>query len=88
LDTAVPVYQDNQSAMLIYAGHGQFKRSKHMVIKRNYIKDLISHGIIEFNYLSSLNMLADPLTKPVSISQLSQMLASLQILKIDDIIDH
>lgn len=78
----IPVFQDNQSAMLIYNGGGKFRRSKHMLVKQNYIKDLISHKIVQFSYLSTENMLADLATKPVSSPTLQRMMKELRIIKV------
>jgi hypothetical protein len=71
------------SAMLIYGGGGSFKRSKHMLTKQHYIKDLLNHGIADYFYLESAIMLSDPLTKPVSAHQLEYMNKNLNIIKLN-----
>jgi hypothetical protein len=82
LDGPTPIYQDNQSAMILYNGGGNFKRSKHMLTKTSYIKDLIQNKIVDFQYLESTLMLADPLTKPVPSTQMNYVLSKLNIIKI------
>jgi hypothetical protein len=74
-----PVFQDNISAILLYNGGGQFKRSKHMFVKKAYIKDLIEHGIVTFPHISGSKIPADGLTKPVSTNQIKNMLDMLHM---------
>jgi hypothetical protein len=74
-----PIFQDNMSAILLYNGGGQFKRSKHMFVKKAYIKDLIEHGIASFPHISGLTIPADGLTKPVPASQIKNMLDMLHM---------
>jgi hypothetical protein len=81
VDQPIPIYQDNKSAILLYNGGGQFKRSKHMYVKQQYVKDLITHKIIDIVYLSGLEIPADPITKPVPAIQLQRMLNMLHIIK-------
>jgi hypothetical protein len=82
IDGPVPIYQDNTSAMLIYNGGGQFKRSKHLLIKRNYIKDLLDKRIIDFHYLESKQIPTDPISKPVPGSQIRRMLEFFKIVSL------
>jgi hypothetical protein len=82
IDKPIPVYQDNMSAILLYNGGGQFKRSKHMYIKQQYVKDLILRKIIDIKYLSGLEIPADPITKPVPSYQINRMLQLLHVVKI------
>jgi hypothetical protein len=76
----VPVYQDNQSAIILYNGGGTFRRSKHMVIQRSFIRDLVQRHTVSFPYLSTDSHPADILTKPVSTPTLLRMLQRLCIL--------
>jgi hypothetical protein len=55
----IPIYKENTSAILTYNGGGKFPRSKHLLIKQQYIKYLILKGIVESRLLSTLNMPSD-----------------------------
>jgi hypothetical protein len=77
LESPIPVHQDNTSAILIYNGSGKFKRSKHMMVKQQYIKDLIDRNIIHFKYLNTNDMLADIGTKPINGRQLQHFITNL-----------
>jgi hypothetical protein len=52
-----------------------------MYVKQQYVKDLITHKIIDIVYLSGLEIPADPITKPVPAIQLQRMLNMLHIIK-------
>jgi hypothetical protein len=73
LEGPIPIHQDNKSAMIIYQNGGQFKRSKHLLVKHNYIKDLLNRGIVDFRYLATADIPVDPMSKPVPASGLQRM---------------
>jgi hypothetical protein len=62
---AVNICQDNQSGMLMVNDHSRCTRSKHILTKINYAKDLIDTGVIKVNYLNTHEMSSDLLTKPL-----------------------
>jgi hypothetical protein len=78
----IPIYQDNTSAIFIYNGGGKFKRSKHMLIKQSYVKDLIDKKIVDFHYLKGTTIPTDPITKPVPGPQLQNMIKFLSMVNI------
>jgi len=59
---AAIVSQDNKSAMIMVNDISKCKRSKHMLTKINYAKDLVNSGIIKIIYLETTIMSADLLT--------------------------
>jgi hypothetical protein len=60
------VHQDNQSTIrMIYNGEPTSQRSKHINIKYYYLKQLVDDGIVIIQYLSTEEMIADILTKPL-----------------------
>ena len=63
---APKIMQDNQSGMLMVTEPSKFKRSKHILTKINYARDLFASKCIEIEYLSTTEMSADLLTKPLS----------------------
>ena len=66
-------YQDNQSTISMIQTGGSFNRTKHILVRLNYIKDIISTGRYSIYYLPTSHMLADFLTKPLPQSQLSYL---------------
>ena len=58
------VYQDNKSTIIMTVQGGNFKRTKHLIIKESFVKERILHGKMELKYLSTTKaMPADMLTK-------------------------
>jgi hypothetical protein len=63
--TPIIIYQDNKSAIIMVERDSKNKRSKHILPKINYAKELHNLGIIEVRYLNTKDMTADMLTKPL-----------------------
>jgi hypothetical protein len=57
------LYQDNKSVIFLIKDISKHRRSKHMLIKLNYIKQVYDSGIINVIYLPTNEMVADTLTK-------------------------
>ncbi|CAM9734767.1 unnamed protein product [Heterosigma akashiwo] len=58
------VYEDNMSLIYILNGFGYNRRTKHMLIKLNYLKDKVMTDYFNLHHCSTTKMLADILTKP------------------------
>ena len=64
------MYQDNKSTILIaQQGTGTFKRTKHIGVRHFWIKELMDSGYLSVEYVSTKNMVADILSKPLVGSQ-------------------
>jgi hypothetical protein len=61
----IVVYQDNKSAIIMVEEDTKNKRSKHILTKITYAKDLKKLDVIRVEYLSTKRMVADMLTKPL-----------------------
>jgi hypothetical protein len=60
------VFQDNQSAIALEEkGTASSERTRHVHIRYFWIKDRIANGEIQVKYLSTSQMIADILTKPL-----------------------
>ena len=59
------LYQDNISAIHWANGRYNFHKTKHMNIKYNYVRELVSDHVLNIVHLSTDLMIADVLTKPV-----------------------
>ena len=63
----VPMYVDSMCAMqMIKQGTGSFKRAKHIKVRFFWMKDLIDWGQVELVWISTDELVADILTKPMS----------------------
>lgn len=57
------IYNDSQSALKLANNHQSHKRSKHIDVRYNFIREVIDNDIVETKYLPTANMPADLLTK-------------------------
>jgi hypothetical protein len=62
----LPLYTDNNGALLLANNPVFHERTKHIAVRYHYIRDLINKGIIELIYIPSGKQKADGLTKPLS----------------------
>ena len=69
------IYEDNMSAIqMSKKGGGNFKRSKHLMVRQTFINELIDSGVLSLQYCPTNNMVADFLTKPVDRATLMHLL--------------
>jgi hypothetical protein len=61
--TPIKLLQDNKSSLIMISDPSTFKRSKHMLTKINYLRDLKKLGIITNEHLGTDEMVLDLLTK-------------------------
>jgi hypothetical protein len=61
----IVVYQDNKSAIIMVDEDSKNKRSKHILTKITYARELKKLDVIRMQYLSTKRMVADMLTKPL-----------------------
>ena len=71
----IKVYQDNESAIRWAHGQENFHRAKHLHVKYHYVRELVKEQVMSVEYLSTKEMVADVLTKPL-VSDQFQYLAS------------
>ena len=61
----LPLYTDNNGALLLANNPVFHERTKHIAVKYHYIRDLINKGIIDLIYIPTKEQKADGLTKPL-----------------------
>ena len=59
----LPIYSDNNGALLLAKNPVFHERTKHISVKYHYIRDLIDKGIIDLIYINTSEQKADGLTK-------------------------
>lgn len=59
----IPIFQDNKSTILIAQNGGNFKRTKHLLVRESYVSERIQEGDITLKYLATDAIPADMLTK-------------------------
>ena len=61
----LPLYTDNNGALLLANNPLFHERTKHIAVKYHYIRDLINKGILDLIYIPTKEQKADGLTKPL-----------------------
>jgi len=74
---ATPLAQDNTSAVTLMENGGQFKRSKHMLIRLSYLQEQVQQGTIAFFRCPTEDHIADIGTKPHSPATLERLMGLL-----------
>ena len=59
------IYQDNKSAIIMTTDTSKFRKSKHILTKISYARQMHMRGILSVTYLDTNSMFADMLTKPL-----------------------
>jgi hypothetical protein len=63
------MYQDNQATVhLIAKGRGNFKNIRHVKVRYYYVRDLVTAGELVVSWMSTVTMVADMLTKGVTLA--------------------
>ena len=65
-DKPLVIMCDSQSAIAISKNNSRKSRAKHIDIKYHFVREAVENGIIALSYCSTTEMVADPLTKPLS----------------------
>ena len=63
VDRPIQLYCDNNSAVLFINNNRGLKGSKHMEVKYLTIKEKVQNGDVAVEHISTVDMIADPLTK-------------------------
>jgi hypothetical protein len=84
VDSSMPIttYQDNKSTIIMAATGATFKRTKHLISKYTYVKERIDNGDIQLRYISTKDMIADILTKPVDRITLEHQRKQMSVIRV------
>ena len=61
----VTIFCDNQAAIAYTKDPKYHSKTKHIDIKFNFIRDIVQQNEVNLKYISTHQMVADPLTKPI-----------------------
>lgn len=76
--TVFTIFEDNQSCMRLTIKF-EHKRLKHVDVKFNYIKDLITDNVLKVMYVDTNNQGADVLTKSLSCNLFSKHVLNINV---------
>jgi hypothetical protein len=63
----VQIFGDNQASLAIASDPMSHRRTKHIDVRYHYVRQLIAFGKMNVKYISTTDMLADVLTKPLAL---------------------
>ncbi len=78
-NSKVKIFQDNLSTIILAQSGGNFKRTKHLLIRESFVRERIENNEIELKHRPTEDMCADFLTKPLSKPKLDIHLHSLNV---------
>jgi transposase InsO family protein len=67
LSLPITIFSDSQGSIALAKNPEFHARTKHIEIKHHFIRERVQDGIIRLEYIPTNDMLADQLTKPLSI---------------------
>ena len=79
IETAIPIFEDNQGTIAIAKNEGYQSRAKHIDIRHHFIREHVKAKTIDLNYIESTNQLTDFLTKPITTKQFQRLLSKSRI---------
>jgi hypothetical protein len=60
------IYEDNQATIFLAENPAIRDATKHMGVKKAYLKDMVDRNILQFRYITTSEQVADILTKPLT----------------------
>ena len=75
----LPLYTDNNGALLLAKNPVFHERTKHIAVKYHYIRDLINRGIIDLIYIPTKDQKADGFTKALDKNKFQEFIRMLRL---------
>jgi hypothetical protein len=69
IDCPTEIYEDNQGCISLTENNRTDPRTKHIDTKYHYTREQVAKKIVKFKYVPTAKMVADALTKPISVSK-------------------
>jgi hypothetical protein len=66
-DLTMPIFSDNQACIALAKDPVAHSRTKHIDVHYHYIKELVTRGKATVDYCPIVDMIADILTKPLTL---------------------
>lgn len=78
----IKIYGDNQGALALAENPELHQRTKHIALKWYYLRQQANQGFLDLWYCSTLDMVADGLTKPLGPTKHLEFVAQIQMSEI------
>lgn len=79
IDCVTTLFNDNQSALKLSENCMYHARTKHIDIRHHFIRDVVKNNLIKIEHLSTEDMTADLLTKPLSSVKFNKFVSQLNL---------
>ena len=77
--TATMIYSDSQGAIALGKNPEHHKRTKHIDIQHHYVREQVAAGAVALSYISTDDMVADALTKPLAAARHTKLIAEMGV---------
>uniref|UniRef100_A0A2N9F3D5 Reverse transcriptase Ty1/copia-type domain-containing protein n=1 Tax=Fagus sylvatica TaxID=28930 RepID=A0A2N9F3D5_FAGSY len=78
-DRPVNVFCDNKFAISLIKSGENSSKDKHIDVNYHYIQDIVERGEIKVNFVPSAKMMADPMTKGLTLNQFRVRLTGMRL---------
>ena len=78
-DGALTVFEDNQGAIALAKNPEFHKRTKHIGIRYHFVREKVEDGQVVLEYCHTKDMLAEIMTKPITVAQFDTLRTKLGI---------
>lgn len=76
-DKPVNMFCDNTSAISLIKSGANCSKGKHIDVNYHYIQDIVERGEVKVDYIPSTEMVADPMTKGLSLDKFREHVAAM-----------
>lgn len=80
IETPIELYNDNSGCIQLSRNGGFHKRTKHIDLKYQFLKDLVRSGRINLRHCSTAVMIADILTKGLNSERTHRLCESMGLI--------
>lgn len=80
----IDILCDNSSTIKLSKNPVMLRRTKHIDVRYHYLRNLVNEGKIQLKFCSTVNQVADLMTKPVKLEVFEKMRRLLGVQEIED----
>lgn len=81
-DSAVRIMEDNQACLAMASNPSSSNKTKHVDVRYHLVRDCVARGEVSLEYVSTVDVLADGMTKPLAATKFLLFRAGLGVVDI------